>query len=317
MIGGYSQKRHIPPFAPETFKQWFAKRGVRNQGKPPVILWADTFNNHFTPAVAKAAVDVLEHAGYQVQVPAQSLCCGRPLYDYGMLHTAKRLLHEIIDTLREPIRQGIPIVGLEPSCMTVFRDELINLLYGDEDAKRLNAQSFILSEFLQEKVKEYQPPKLQRKALVHGHCHHKSLLHFETEVDLLKKAGLDCAVPDTGCCGMAGSFGYEEDHYQVGLDCGERVLLPAVRHLAKDKLIITDGFSCREMIRQETDRRAVHFAQVLQMAINEGSSGPRGPWPETEYTTIERTPAVPVGVMAAGLVAGAGLWWALHRNNHS
>src|SRR5690242_8454561 len=171
---GYSQKRHIPPFAPKTFKQWFFERGVRNSGKPPVILWADTFNNHFTPAVAKAAVEVLEQAGFQVLVPRESLCCGRPLYDYGMLDTAKSLLRQILNTLREPIRAGIPVVGLEPSCMTVFRDELTNLLYGDEDAKRLTAQSFILSEFLEREVKDYRPPTLRRKALVHGHCHHKS-----------------------------------------------------------------------------------------------------------------------------------------------
>jgi Fe-S oxidoreductase len=317
VLAGYSQKRHIPPFAPETFKQWFAKRPVRNQGKPPVILWADTFNNHFTPAVSKAAVEVLEHAGYQVLVPSQSLCCGRPLYDYGMLDTAKGLLHNVIDTLRGPIRAGVPIVGLEPSCMTVFRDELINLLYGDEDAKRLSGQTFILSEFLHDRVKDYRPPELKRKALVHGHCHHKSELHFETEVDLLKKAGVDCDVPDSGCCGMAGSFGYEADHYEVGKACGERVLLPAVRSLPDDELVITDGFSCREMILQETDRRALHFAQVLQMAMHEGPHGPGGPHPETRYAAVEPTPAVPAGVVAAGVLAGAGLLWALRRKHRA
>jgi len=155
---GYSQNRHIPPFAPQTFKQWFFRREPRNVGKPPVILWADTFNNHFTPAVAKAAVEVLEDAGFQVRVPRQSLCCGRPLYDYGMLDTAKGLLGQILLSLRPSIRYGIPIVGLEPSCMTVFREELPNLMYGDEDAKRLQSQSFILSEFLEQKVKNYQPP---------------------------------------------------------------------------------------------------------------------------------------------------------------
>src|SRR5436305_9959106 len=119
LAGGYSQKRHIPPFAPETFKHWFKGRRRKNRDKPEVILWADTFNNHFTPAVAKAAVEVLEHAGFRVRVPRQSLCCGRPLYDYGMLDTAKKLLRQIVDTLRGPIRRGVPIVGLEPSCMTV------------------------------------------------------------------------------------------------------------------------------------------------------------------------------------------------------
>src|SRR5947209_14236642 len=201
--------------------------------------------------------------------------------------------------------------------MTVFRDELTNLLYGDEDAKRLNQQSFILSEFLADKVKDYQPPKLTRRAIVHGHCHHKSQLHFETETDLLKRAGVECKVPDSGCCGMAGSFGYEADHYKVGLECGERVLLPSVRSAPDDELIVTDGFSCREMIRQETDRRAVHFAQVLQMAIKEGPGGPAGAKPERLYAAIERTAAVPVGVVAGGLLAGAGLWWALRRKKPS
>ena len=314
LAAGYSQKRHLPPFAPETFKAWFARRPVRNAGKPPVILWADTFNNHFTPAVAKAAVDVLEHAGYQVRVPRQSLCCGRPLYDYGMLDTAKRLLRQTLSSLRQPIRDGVPIVGLEPSCMSVFRDELTNLLYGDEDGKRLSQQSYILSEFLNDKVKDYQPPTLRRRALVHGHCHHKSQLHFETETDLLKKAGVECTVPDSGCCGMAGSFGYEADHYQVGLDCGERALLPAVRTASDDELIVTDGFSCREMIRQETHRHAVHFSQVLQMAIHDGPDGPKGPLPETAYTTVDRTPAIPSGILATGaILAGIGLFWSLRR----
>jgi FAD/FMN-containing dehydrogenase/Fe-S oxidoreductase len=312
-IGGYSQKRQIPPFAPETFRQWFARRAVRNVGRPPVILWPDTFNNHFTPGVAQAAVEVLEHAGYHVHVPARSLCCGRPLYDYGMLDTAKKLLHETLDTLREPIRDGVPIVGLEPSCTTVFRDELTNLLHGDADAARLSTQTFILSEFLHDKATGYQPPILHRHALVHGHCHHKSELHFETEVDLLKRAGLECHVPDSGCCGMAGSFGYEADHYRTGLACGERVLLPAVRSADTEALIVTDGFSCREMIRQETERRALHFAQVLQIAIKEGPAGPPDALPETRYAVVDRTPSAPAGILAAGMIASAGLWWALHR----
>ncbi len=316
LAAGYSQKRHIPPYAPETFKQWFAKRGARNQGKPPVILWADTFNNHFTPGVAKAAVEVLEHAGFQVVVPEQSLCCGRPLYDYGMLDTAKRLLRQTIDALREPIRRGVPIIGLESSCVSVFRDELTNLLYNDEDARRLNRQSYMISEFLSTKVKDYQPPQLRRKALVHGHCHHKSVLNFDVEMDLLRKAGLECKELESGCCGMAGSFGYEADHYKVGLDCGERVLLPSVRKAAADEIIIADGFSCREMIRQETDRRALHFAQAMQMAIEEGPEGPARTLPETRYAAVERTPAVPVSVIAAGAVAAAGTWWAVRRKRH-
>jgi Fe-S oxidoreductase len=225
-----------------------------------------------------------------------------------MLDTAKGLLQQILHTLRQPIRDGVPIVGLEPSCMTVFRDELTNLFPNDEDAKRLHGQTFMLSEFLHDKANGYQPPQLQRKAVVHGHCHHKSLLHFEKETDLLKKAGIDCHVLSSGCCGMAGSFGYEADHYDVGLASGERVLLPSVRRTPQEELIITDGFSCREMIRQETNRRAVHFAQVLQMALQEGPQGPSGPLPEKQYTALERTPAVPVGILAGGALLATGIW---------
>ncbi|MBV8941898.1 MAG: 4Fe-4S dicluster domain-containing protein, partial [Solirubrobacterales bacterium] len=243
LAAGYSQKRQIPPFAPRTFKQWFAARVRHNEHKPKVILWADTFNNHFTPGVARAAVEVLEDAGYQVCVPRKSLCCGRPLYDYGMLDLAEKLLREILTSLRPAIQQGIPVIGLEPSCVTVFRDEMTNLIHGDEDAKRLQQQTFLLSEFLEQKAGDYQIPQLKRQAVVHGHCHHKSTLQFEAEEKVLRKTGLEYQILDSGCCGMAGAFGYERDHYAVGIKCGERVLLPAIRTASKGALIIADGFS--------------------------------------------------------------------------
>jgi FAD/FMN-containing dehydrogenase/Fe-S oxidoreductase len=265
-IAGYSQKRQIPQFARQSFKQWFAHRGPVNAGGPPVILWPDTFNNYFTPEVAQAAVQVLEHAGFAVRVPPQSLCCGRPLYDYGMLGLAKRKLLQVLSALRVPIEEGIPVVGLEPSCVAVFRDELGNLFAGDDDARRLSAQTLTLAEFLRDKVPGYRPPHLSRQAVVHGHCHHKALLHFEKESELLADMGLSCNVLDSGCCGMAGAFGYEKEHYEIGRQCGERVLLPAVRAAAAETLIIGDGFSCREQIRQETGRHALHLAQVLAMA---------------------------------------------------
>lgn len=282
-LGGLAPQRKIPVFAPQTFKEWFRQHGSRNVGKPQVILWPDTFNNYFHPQTAIAAVEVLEAAGYQVIVPEASLCCGRPLYDYGFLDLAKRLLRQILETLRPQIEAGIPLVGLEPSCLAVFRDELRNLFPHDEDAKRLVQQSFLLSEFLEKQAKHYQLPQLHRQALVHGHCHHKAIMQLTDEEALLTRLGLDFQVLDSGCCGMAGSFGFEKDHYDVSLKVGERVLLPAVREADKQTLIIADGFSCREQIEQMTDRQALHIAQVLQMALHNGKHEQEEAYPEAAY----------------------------------
>ncbi|MGH2387279.1 MAG: FAD-binding and (Fe-S)-binding domain-containing protein, partial [Chloroflexota bacterium] len=272
---GVASARRIPAFASRTFTARFRQRVPCNQGKPPVILWPDTFNNHFHPDTAMAAVEVLEAAGYQVIVPQRSLCCGRPLYDYGMLGLAKRLLGRILETLGPQIQAGIPVVGLEPSCVAVFRDELVNLFPGNENARRLRQQSYLLSEFLVKKVEGYQPPRLEGKALLHGHCHHKAIMGLGDEERILAQMGLTLTVPDSGCCGMAGAFGFEKDHHEISIKVGERVLLPAVRQAGKDTLIITDGFSCREQIAQCTDRRAMHLAQVLRTAhrrsaVNQG-----------------------------------------------
>lgn len=268
-VGGIAQERRMPAFARETFKDWYAKRPVRNQGKPPVLLWADTFNNYFHPDVAKAAVEVLEHAGYQVWVPQASLCCGRPLYDFGMLDDARTMLRHILNNLQPQIEAGIPIVGLEPSCLAVFRDELVNLFPQDRDARRLHDQAFLLSEFLNKKVKDYQPPKLNRRALVHGHCHHRTIAGFKDEEAILRKLGLGFEIPAKTCCGMAGSFGFEAEHYDISMKVGEQVLLPAVRQAGRDTLIIADGFSCHEQIVQGAGRKPLHLAQVIQMALHE------------------------------------------------
>ncbi len=266
-LAGIAPQRRIPVVAAQPFRHWFRKRGVYNQGNPRIILWPDTFNNYFHPETAIAAVEVLEAMGYQVEVPEQVLCCGRPLYDYGMLNTARHLLRNILDALRVQIEEGVPVVGLEPSCVAVFRDELLNLFPDDEVARRLSQQTFLFSEFIAKQTAHYQLPQLHAKALVHGHCHHKALMKMTDEENVLSKLGLDYTILDSGCCGMAGAFGFEKDHYEVSIKIGERVLLPAVRNAGKDTLIITDGFSCREQIAQMTDRHALHLAQVIQMAI--------------------------------------------------
>ena len=262
-------QRRIPAFAPRTFRSWFKARAIVNAGNPPVVLWPDTWNNHFHPLTAQAAVAVLEAAGHQVLLPDAHLCCGRPLYDYGMLDRAKHMLLRILDVLRPHIRAGVSIVGLEPSCVSVFRDELMNMLPNDDDAKRLSAQTYLLTEFLDKKSPGYAVPKLHAKAVVHGHCHQKAVLDFSSEKRILDKMGLEYSMPDTGCCGMAGAFGFEKgEHYDVSIACGERVLLPAVRNSAASTLIVANGFSCREQISQTTDRRAIHVAELLEMALN-------------------------------------------------
>jgi FAD/FMN-containing dehydrogenase/Fe-S oxidoreductase len=269
-VAGMAPQRSVPAFASPTFKQWFSAREPRNGGRQEVLLWPDTFNDHFHPKTAQAAVEVLETAGFAVRVPESWMCCGRPLYDYGMLGLARRQLRGILHTLHEPVRSGVPIVVLEPSCASVFRDELSNLLPRDENAFRLRQQTFLLGEFLQQKAPDFHVPKLNRKAIVHGHCHHKAVLGMDAEEAVLRRIGLNYKVLDSGCCGMAGAFGFEPgDHYRVSIAAGERVLLPAVRSADTSTLIVANGFSCREQIAQTTGRGAMHLAEVIQLALHQ------------------------------------------------
>jgi Fe-S oxidoreductase len=187
-----------------------------------------------------------------------------------MLRIAKQLLRGVLTTLAPHIRAGTSIVGLEPSCVSVFRDELVNMLPDDEEARRLRDQTFTLSEFLVKKAVTFSIPPLARQVVVHGHCHEKSMLGFDCQARLLEATGSEYTVLDSGCCGMAGAFGYEKgEPYEVSIACGERVLLPAVRGAAADTLIVADGFSCREQIVQTTGRHAVHSAELLKLAIDQ------------------------------------------------
>jgi FAD/FMN-containing dehydrogenase/Fe-S oxidoreductase len=286
---------------------------------PPVLLWPDTFNNYFQPATARAAVEVLEAAGYQVILPQANLCCGRPLYDFGMLDRAESLLLDILDELAPQIEAGIPVVGLEPSCVAVFRDELINLFPHDERAQALSKQTFLLSEFLELKSQNSLLPRFERKALLHGHCHHKSIMKMTAEESLLRRIGIDFQSPAPGCCGMAGSFGFErdKDKYDISQAIGELELLPAVRKAPPDWLIIADGFSCREQIAQGTGRHALHLAEVLQMALDP-SSHTADPFPESDLVR-QREAEVRASMNRAGLglgalAAGGLLLWQLARN---
>jgi Fe-S oxidoreductase len=268
-----------------------------------VLLWIDTWSNHFKPSVAMAAAEVLESAGFRVLVSERSLCCGRPLYDYGMLDLAKRLLRDVLEQLRPTLRAGIPVVGLEPSCVSVFRDELPSLFPDDGDAQHLKAQTFMLGDFLLQQARSFEPPRLQRNAIVQGHCHHKAVLGFENDLPLYQKLGISADAIDAGCCGMAGAFGYEAAHHAVSVACAEQKLVPAVRNAPPETLIIADGFSCRSQIEQQTQRRALHTAEVLQMALSQG----RAPHASVERLELRQKKArnLALLVFGAALVLGA------------
>ncbi|NYF91698.1 FAD-binding and (Fe-S)-binding domain-containing protein [Tunturiibacter empetritectus] len=233
---------------------------------PEVFLWADTFNNYFHPAAMRAAHQVLTTAGFRVTLPTQHLCCGRPLYDFGMLDTAKDYLFKTLNALTPQLQAGTPIVVLEPSCASVFRDELTNLLPHDPRAQKLRDQTFLLSEFLVKHAPTYRPPQLAEKILVHGHCHHRATMGMHDEIALLRLTGADVELLDSGCCGMAGPFGFEKDKYDVSQTLANRVLLPAVRNKSASTILVTDGFSCAEQITQNTKAKPLHLAEVLALS---------------------------------------------------
>jgi Fe-S oxidoreductase len=260
-------EREMPRFAPVSFQQWARTNHVPPASNCDVILWADTFNNYFHPETSRAALDVLRAAGCTVGIPGGHLCCGRPLYDFGLLREAKAYLQRILQVLGPEIDAGRPIVVLEPSCASVFRDELRNLFPSDARADRLRRQTFLLSEFLQDQTPGFQPPRLGRRVLLNGHCHQKAIMKMTDEESLLRAMGVDVESPDAGCCGMAGPFGFEKSKYAVSQAVGERVLLPAVRKAASDTLIVADGFSCQEQILQATGRRAMHLAELIRLAL--------------------------------------------------
>jgi FAD/FMN-containing dehydrogenase/Fe-S oxidoreductase len=257
--------RALPRFARQTFRSWFDRRGARNADAPEVLLFPDTFNNFFEREVAIAATEVLEDAGFRVVIPQKDLCCGRPLYDQGMLDAARRRLLGVIDVLSPFVDRGVNIVGLEPSCLLTLRDELPALFPRVTSVRKISENSMLLDEFLAAKAPAFAPSARIGRAIVHGHCHQKALAGMAGEMSVLKRVrGLAVEAPDSGCCGMAGAFGYDTARFEVSRSIGERVLLPAIRSSAPDTLIIADGFACRAQIRQFcADRQPMHLAQAL------------------------------------------------------
>jgi len=211
----------------------------------------------------EAAHKVLRSAGFRVSLPKQHLCCGRPLYDFGMLDTARKYLLNVLDALEPQLAAGTPIVVLEPSCATVFRDELTNLLPQDPRAAKLREQTLLLSEFLVRRAPRYAPPALSGKILVHGHCHQRATMGMQDEMKILQATGASVELLDSGCCGMAGPFGFERDTFDLSQKLAERVLLPAIRGASEETLIVSDGFSCCEQVTQNGAARPLHLAEVL------------------------------------------------------
>jgi Fe-S oxidoreductase len=336
-MAGAHQARRIPAFAPQSFTRWFHRRRARpganghaghGKPRPEVLLFPDTFNNHFHPDVAKSATRVIERAGFDVRIPKGDVCCGRPLYDYGFLDQAKRRWVKTLAKLRPFVQADVPVVVLEPSCYSAFKDELGNLLPNDQDAKRLGRLVMTMSEFVQHRAPDFALPHLEREALLHGHCHQKALdVRNDKELGklfaekaVLERLAIRPREPETGCCGMAGAFGYEKgnDHYDVSVACGERVLLPEVRRSVPEALILADGFSCQEQIEQTTERSALHIAQLLDMATGSGLPPKR---PESPAMAA-RQRAVRASLKRAGLgmaivaaVGTVGVWWLRKPNN--
>src|SRR5947209_2639584 len=234
-----------------------------------------------------------------------------------MLDLAKAYLRRVLSALRPHIEAGLPLVVLEPSCASVFRDELHNL-FDDPLANKLKEQTLLFSEFLDKKVDPALLPHIERKALVQGHCHHKSLLKFEAENSIMQKLGLNFEVLASGCCGMAGSFGFESDKYAVSLQIGERKLLPAVRQGPLSTMIVADGFSCREQIAQQTKRDALHLAEVIHMGLRPTDRASDGMYPEDAMVTRRKSARRKAKLRAlaalAAIGAGSVLAWKMLEN---
>jgi Fe-S oxidoreductase len=214
------------------------------------------------PRTAIAAAHALEALGFEVVIPDRPLCCGRPLYDWGMLGRAKRRWRQTLSALTHEIANGTPIVGLEPACVSAFRDELLSLFPGNEAAERLAKQTLFISEFVERQCGDA-IPRASGSALVHIHCHHHAIIKPDAERALLDHMGLDHKVLASGCCGMAGSFGFEAGKYDVSMAIAENSLLPSVRAASAETSILANGFSCREQIEQASGRTTLHIAELL------------------------------------------------------
>jgi len=259
-LGGIDERRPLPNFAEQTFRAWFAKRpaGIGT----PVMLWLDTFTNHFSPEVGQAAVAVLEAAGYSVRIPAKPVCCGLTWISTGQLDGAKRRLRATLDQLGAGAAEGIPIVGLEPSCTAVLRHDLLELLPDDPRSAPVAQVTRTLAELLASTPGWRAPDLGDVSAVAQPHCHHHAVMGWSPDEKLLREAGASVTAVG-GCCGLAGNFGVERGHYEVSEAVAESALLPAVRNAPHDAIVLADGFSCRTQLEQLGKVHSIHLAQLL------------------------------------------------------
>lgn len=265
-IVGVAKSRELPRLAAKSYTRSRTASAREAQSAPPqVVLWPDTWNNYYHPQTLHAAETVLTAAGFQVKVPKGHICCGRPLYDFGLLDAARGYLAKVLDRLAPEIEASTPIIFLEPSCATVFTDELPEMFPNDPRAKKLGTQVHLLADWLMAEAPEFAKGTLTgAEILIHGHCHHKAVFGGpKNEIAVLRNAGAQVEMIDSTCCGMAGPFGFEADKFEVSKQIAESGLLPAVRAAGPRTVLVADGFSCREQISQLGHKKALHFAEVL------------------------------------------------------
>jgi Fe-S oxidoreductase len=257
-LAGVDRRRSIPPFPRRPFRRTFTPRP---SDLKPVVLFADSFTDAFSPEVAEATVRVLRDAGYEPRLPGGSVCCGLTWITTGQLDSAKSILRRTVAALAADARAGIPIVGIEPSCTAVLRSDVHELLPGDEDAALVSSQVRTLAELLAETPGWTGPDLTGTQVIAQPHCHHHAVLGWKSDADLLADTGATVQTL-AGCCGLAGNFGVEIGHYDVSVAVAGQNLLPAI-DAAPDAVVLADGFSCRTQIADLRDRRGVHLAQLL------------------------------------------------------
>ena len=274
---GIDRRRNLPAFAPQSFEQWFRARSQSNGRAAPtrgkVALFHDTFTNYNHPEAGMAAVELLERLGYEV-VLADRKCCGRPMISKGMLDAAKRNARYNVNSLHRYVEMGMKVVGLEPSCILTFRDDYLDMLPGDEKAQQVAQNTLLLDEFLQQQFEEgsmdLKFKETNRRILLHGHCHQKALVGTGSSIQMLRLIpGAQVEDTNAGCCGMAGSFGFEKEHYDVSMAIGEQKLFPAIRSQQGDFDVVASGISCRQQIEAATGKKPKHLAEILAECLSD------------------------------------------------